>query len=312
MPLGDLDLNLLVTLDALLAERNVTKAGRRLNVGQSTVSDALARLRRMLGDPLLVRVGREMQLTPRAERLRAELHETLQSIERMVRDRPAFEPAIDTREFSISSSDYVSLVLLRLVIAQVSSSAPNVRLHFLPRNEDARGLLLRNEVDLVIEPTISMDDSGLGSRILFSDEWQCVVAADNPVAATGLDIDTFLGSPYLTYTLGSSRIPNLADQYLATVGFLPEPWVTTENFVLVPFLLQGTSLIALVLHYSLTAFHGAPEVCALTPPVEIPPIVEAMYWNPRDTDDPAHRWLRECIAAASDSIAAGGVIDHDG
>ena len=88
MALGDIDLNLLVTLDALLAERNVTRAGRRLNVSQSTVSDALARLRRMLGDPLLVRVGREMQLTPRAEGLRDELHDTLHSIERMVRDRP--------------------------------------------------------------------------------------------------------------------------------------------------------------------------------------------------------------------------------
>jgi DNA-binding transcriptional LysR family regulator len=167
--LGDIDLNLLVTLDALLAERNVTRAGRRLNVGQSTVSDALARLRRMLGDPLLVRVGREMQLTPRAERLRDELHATLQGIERIVRDRDGFDPATDAREFSISSSDYVALVLLRQVIARVSSVAPSVRLHFLPRSEDARGLLLRHEVDLVIEPTVSMDESGLGRQVLFSD-----------------------------------------------------------------------------------------------------------------------------------------------
>lgn len=304
MALGDIDLNLLVTLDALLAERNVTRAGRRLNVSQSTVSDALARLRRMLGDPLLVRVGREMQLTPRAEGLRDELHDTLHSIERMVRDRPAFDPAVDDREFSISSSDYVALVLLRLVIAQVSSQAPKLRLHFLPRSEDPRGLLLRNEVDLVIEPTIAMDASGLGSQILFSDDWQCVVAAANPLTDVGLDEDTFLSSPYLTYTLGSSRIPNLADQYLATVGLLPEPWVTTENFVLVPFLLQGTPLIALVLRHSLTAFHGAPEVRALVPPVDVPPVVEAMYWNPRETDDPAHTWLRQCIATASETLAA--------
>lgn len=303
MALGDVDLNLLVTLDALLAERNVTRAGRRLNVSQSTVSDALARLRRMLGDPLLVRVGREMQLTPRAERLRAELHDTLQSIERMVRDRPAFDPAVDAREFSISSSDYVALVLLRQVIAEVSSCAPNVRLHFLPRSEDARGLLLRNEVDLVIEPMISMDESGLGKQVLFSDHWQCVVAAGNPVAETGVDVGTFLASPYLTYTLGSTRIPNLADQHLASVGLLPEPWITTDNFVLVPFLLQGTSLIALALRHSLTAFHGAPEVRALPLPVEVPDVVEAMYWNPRDTDDPAHTWLRQCIASASAALA---------
>jgi LysR family nod box-dependent transcriptional activator len=276
-----------------------------LNVSQSTVSEALARLRRMLGDPLLVRVGREMHLTPRAEGLRDELHEALQHIERMVRDRPDFDPKTDAREFSISSSDYVALVLLRSVIEDVSSSAPNVRLHFLPRSEDARGLLLRHEVDLVIEPTVAMDESGLGSEVLFSDEWQCVVAASNPVAATGLDVDTFLASPYLTYTLGSSRIPNLADQHLATTGLLPEPWVTTENFVLVPFLLQGTSLIALVLGLSLRAFHGAPEVRAFTPPVDVPPIVEAMYWNPRDTHDPAHVWLRQRVAAASAALTSG-------
>ncbi|MGZ4806363.1 MAG: LysR family transcriptional regulator [Ilumatobacteraceae bacterium] len=306
MALGDIDLNLLVTLDALLAERNVTRAGRRLNVSQSTVSDALARLRRMLGDPLLVRVGREMQLTPRAAKLRDELHDTLHSIERMVRDRPAFDPVADEREFSISSSDYVALVLLRLVIAHVSSCAPKLRLHFLPRSEDPRGLLLRNEVDLVIEPTIAIDGSGLGSPILFSDDWQCVVAASNPLTDAGLDVDTFLASPYLTYTLGSSRIPNLADQHLATVGLLPETWVTTENFVLVPFLLQGTSLIALVLRHSLTAFHGAPEVRALVPPIDIPDVIEAMYWNPRDTDDPAHTWLRECIATASATLATPG------
>ena len=304
--LGDIDLNLLVTLDALLAERNVTRAGRRLNLSQSTVSDALARLRRMLGDPLLVRVGREMQLTPRAEGLRAELHDMLLAIERLVRERPAFDPAHDGRDFSISCSDYVTMVLLRRAIEQVSTAAPNIRLHLLPRQPDPRGLLLRHEVDLVIEPMVAMDGTGLCQEELFTDGWTCVVAADNPIAETGIDVDTFLSSPYVTYTLGPNRIPNFADQHLASISMLPEAWVTTDNFVLVPFLLPGTSLIALALRLSLAAFGGAPAVRTLEPPIAIPPIVEAMYWNPRDSDDAAHRWLRECVADAASSLRGAG------
>jgi LysR family nod box-dependent transcriptional activator len=299
--LGDVDLNLLVTLDALLAERNVTRAGARLGLSQPTTSAALAKLRRVFDDPLLVRVGRDFQLSPRAELLVPQVREILELAERAVRDRPDFDPGSDAREFTISSSDYAAIVLLRPVIERISTSGPRLGIHLLPRNADAPGLLQRGEVDLVVEPTETMRADGLRSTLLFDDRWRCAVWTDSvgDDAGPAMTDGEFERRPYLTYTLGPSHIPNLADQHLMRLGRARTATVTTENFALVPFLLRGTELVSLVLERGVTVFDSAPRVRLVDPPFDLPLLTEAMYWNPRVDADPAHRWLRQQVADAA-------------
>lgn len=299
MNLSHLDLNLLVALDALLTERNVTRAGQRIGVTQPTMSRALSRLRRTLGDPLLVSVGREMQLTPRAARLAVQVREILDLTERALDDRSDFDPATDARGFSVSCSDYVTLVLMCHVVARLALQGPSVELHLVPRSADARGLLRRAEVDVVIEPAALMNAKGLSSRPLFSDRWRCAVWSGSKLARGRLDAERFVAAPYLTYTLGTGRITNLADRLLAEQGIDREPRVTTENFALVPFLLRGTNMVSLVLERGVVAFGDHIDITLRTSPIELPTLVETMYWNPRNDTDPAHSWLREIIASVA-------------
>lgn len=299
--LGDVDLNLLVTLDALLRERNVTRAGVVLGMSQPTMSRALARLRHTFDDPLLVRVGREMQLTPRAQSMMADVHEILLLAERTVRGGLEFDPATSIREFCVSCSDYATIVLMPSVLERVREEAPNVRLHLVPRGESAT-LLRSGEVDIVIEPSGLAGDPAWSSCRAFTDRWRAVVWSRSEWARGPMTLKRFRNAPYLAYTLGSRREPNLADRVLAARGLQQTPAVTTANFALVPFLLRGTDLVALVLERGVLAFgHNAP-ITMLDPPIEIPDVDETLYWSPRNDRDPAHMWLREAITSTAEAL----------
>jgi LysR family transcriptional regulator, nod-box dependent transcriptional activator len=299
--LGDVDLNLLVTLDALLRERNVTRAGVVLGISQPTMSRALARLRHTFDDPLLVRVGREMQLTPRAQSMVSDVQEILLLAERAVRGGVEFDPATSNREFCISCSDYATIVLMPSVLERVREEAPHVRLHLVPRGESA-ALLRTGDADIVIEPSGLVNDSSWSSIRAFTDRWRAIVWSQSESARGPMTLRRFRSTPYLAYTLGSRREPNLADRVLAARGLQRTPAVTAENFALVPFLLRGTDLVALVLERGVLAFgHNAP-ITLLDPPIEIPDVDETLFWSPRNDRDPAHTWLRHTIKLTADAL----------
>ena len=224
MNLRSVDLNLLVVLDALLNERNVSRAGERIGLSQPAMSAALARLREIFGDPLLVRVGRELALTHNAEELIVPLREALDRIEITLRQKARFDPRVDLRTFSISASDYAVFVLLAPFVRAVASEAPNVTIHLLPRSRDATRVLQANQADLVIEPSELIGKSEFPSSPLMSDRWLCAIDADNPLIPSGrITKEQFLRLPHLVYGIGQDRQLNLADQHLA------ETWHPATN-----------------------------------------------------------------------------------
>src|SRR4051812_34558294 len=178
--LASLDLNLLVSLDALLQQRGVTRAAARMGLSQPALSASLARLRRHFGDELLTRVGNEYRLTPLAVQLKELSRIALSGVERVFTAQPEFDPASSTREFTLLVSDYVVAILGDAIAELLTQEAPGTRLRLTPHSpamvERADQVLLTT--DLIFMPHGFLFD--LSHTDLYRDEWVCVVAAGNP------------------------------------------------------------------------------------------------------------------------------------
>ncbi len=303
MNLRNVDLNLLVALDALLTERSVSRAGRRIGLSQSAMSAALARLRLVFRDPLLVRSGRNLALTRCAEGLIIPMREILGRIDQTISERPQFNPQTDARSFSISASDYATVVLLVPFVRKLVIEAPNITVHILPRFRDVAHVLKTDQADMVIEPRELFADPRFPSQFLFSDRWLCAVDANNPyVRNDRLTMKQYLELPHLVYGIGIDRQLNLADQYVGQLGIRRRIDVTVESFLLVPFLLEGTPMVSLMLERAARRLSGITNVRTLRPPLKLPDIHEALYWHPRHTSDAGHRWLRERLWAVASEL----------
>lgn len=303
--LRNVDLNLLVALDALLTERSVSRAAQRMRLSQPAMSGSLARLRKVLHDPLLVRVGRDLVLTPTAEGLITPIREILTQIEQTLQQRRSFDPATDSRTFSVSASDYATLLLLVPFLRALVVEAPGVTVRLLPRTSDAGHMLHSDQADLVIEPLELFGDSEFPRAPLLRDRWLCAVDASNRrVPPSGLTFEQYLQLPHVVYSIGQDQQLNLADKHLAQLGVTRRIEATVESFLLVPFILQGTELVSFILE---RAAHMLPAtgIRILEPPLELAEIHEAMYWHPRNTNDQGHRWLRERLQATAGTIDSG-------
>src|SRR5215218_8433065 len=197
MNLARLDLNLLVSLDALLQERSVTRAAARMGLSQPALSASLARLRRHFDDELLTRVGNDYRLTPLAVQLKELARIALSGVERVFAAQPEFDPASSTREFTLLESDYVVAILGDTVAELLAEEAPHTRLRLTPHSpgmvERADQVLLT--ADLLLLPHGFVSD--LSHRDLYRDEWVCVVAAGNPVVAEGLTVEHLETLPWV-------------------------------------------------------------------------------------------------------------------
>ncbi|WP_431235999.1 LysR family transcriptional regulator (plasmid) [Mycolicibacterium psychrotolerans] len=296
-----LDLNLLVSLLALLEERNVTRAGQRLHISQPAMSSALARLRRHFGDELLSRCEQEYVLTPLASSLLPALREAIAMTERVVDTRWEFDPASARRHFSIMVSDYAELVLATPFAAALSERAPQCSVHFLPlpdaRVDDVDAVLRRT--DVVVLP--HGFHSGYPCLDLFSDGWCVLAASGNTAVAQTITPDQLTKFPHAA--LNSAGNAALVAQVLAMDNL--ELWVqaTTPHFLALPFLVEGTDRIALVQRRHAQRLCAAAEVRIVPISPSMPRFTEAAWWHPIHDADPGHRWLRTVLADASVELA---------
>jgi LysR family transcriptional regulator, nod-box dependent transcriptional activator len=305
MNLGGLDLNLLVALDALLSERSVTRAARRVGLSQPGMSNALARLRRLFDDPLLVRQGATLVPTTRAEALIGPVHEALEII-RSALDAPArFDPATDRRAFRLSCSDYSVLMLIGPLVRALGADAPGVVVEVLPRLADAGRALVNGDVDLVIEPPEIMGEVDLESLRLWDDRWTCCVWEGNTRVGKRMTMERYTALGHLIYSMGSAGQPvALPDLHLARLGVPRRIEVSVETFLLAPFLLQGTDLVTLIPKRAEAFLRRTGDIRVLEPPVELPALIETLWWHPRMTADPAHAWLRGRIGQVAATLSS--------
>ncbi|MFE2470700.1 LysR family transcriptional regulator [Streptomyces mirabilis] len=311
MGLGAIDLNLLVALEALLEEKNVTHAGVRLSTSQSAMSGSLARLRRHFNDELLVRVGREYELTPLAERLLPVVQASLHKAEEALSLTRHFEPAGSRQRFSVVMSDYVMTVFVEPLLRAIAQEAPGVRIDFHPIVDGQ----LETEThlrchDLMIVP-LGYQLPGVSEAVMH-DRFVCLVDPDNPRLVDGrLALRDLAEMPHAACGIGKLTP---ADRQLETLGITPRVQVSTPGFNVLPFLVSGTDLVALVPERLARRYEGFARCAVVPTPFPDVPLVEAMYWHHNRHADPAHRWLRETVrtvGASLDDPAPAEIADVD-
>jgi LysR family transcriptional regulator, nod-box dependent transcriptional activator len=298
MDLGGLDLNLFVALDALFAELSVSRAGERLHLSQSATSGALARLRKVFHDPLLVPVGRKMTLTPLAKGLVEPVRDLLLQAEAIRNHNPAFDPAASTRRFRMMMSDYVETVVMTEVLPRVEKLAPRVMLELISNAEGGFEALDRGEVDLAITPARYVSPVHPSER-LFEDEFTCLVWSGNTQVGSSIPLKTYLSLGHVVVRFGKhQQIPTFDEWFVEHFGGERRIEVITTAFNLVPQLLIGTSRIA-TLHRRLAMFYERYLPLKLVaPPVEIPRLEEHMQWHKSRDHDPGTVWLRSILKSA--------------
>ncbi|WP_104523485.1 LysR family transcriptional regulator [Blastococcus atacamensis] len=303
MNLAGLDLNLLVSLDALLQQRSVTRAAAQMGLSQPALSASLARLRRHFDDELLSRVGNEYRLTPLATQLEGLARVALSGVERVFSAQPQFDPASSTREFSLLVSDYGVAVFGDSIAALMSEEAPGTRLRFAantPQMVDRADQVLLT-TDLLVLPHGFVSD--LPHLDLYRDAWVCIVSADNTEVGNELTVTHLESLPWVvTYNGPTASTP--AVRQMRMRGIEPRVQVVTENFLTVPGLVTGTDRVALLQRRLVDLLPLNTGIRTLPAPFEAGTLVEAMWWHPVYQHDPEHVWLRDVVRRAT-ALATG-------
>jgi DNA-binding transcriptional LysR family regulator len=295
-----IDLNLLATLGALLEERNLTRAGARLNLTQPAMSAALARLRQHFGDELLVRSGRQFVLTPNAERVLPAVQHALRQVERTFAATGEFDAANSTRAFSIAISGQ-SIVTLSELLRRAHELAPGVRLDLRPVPAELisgdRGLL---QHDLLIAPLGYYRPAGQ-PEVICRDRFVCVADPGNPRLRDGrLTLEDLRELPHAAARLPHAEEDPLQDA-LNRLGITPNEVVTTVGWLTLPFVVAGSDMVAVVPERLARRLAGAAGVAVIEPPFGRVDLVEAAWWHPMRATDPALTWLRGVLSAAAET-----------
>jgi len=288
-----LDLNLLSALKVLLEKKNVTRAGETLFVTQSAMSGILARLRDYFDDPLIVQVGRRMELTPLAESLIEPVNDVLLRIDTSIITRPEFNPGKIKRNFVIEISDYVGQVFLCDVLRRIHGEAPGITWTFRSPSAHSSSELESGDIDFLIHPApfalVSQP-----SEPLFEDAYVIVVAAENARIGEAITLDEYLDCGHVAFKSDNQGLPMFeswfAHRFDDTTRRIE---VTTHSFQLLPQLVAGTQRVA-TLHARMA--QHIPDnlpVRLVRPLFEMPNMLEILQWHHYRDLDPGHQWVRQ-------------------
>lgn len=306
MNLQAIDLNLLVAFEALMDERNVTRAARRVGLSQPAMSNALTRLRRTFGDPLLVRTPSGMTPTPAAQSLMEAVREALSQLRSALEDKPAFNPAASKRAFHVLTSDYAEIVLLAPLVGKLREQAAGVslRIHrppnvFQPPSRTA----LSDSFDLAIGffPDALSLDASVRSEVLFEEDNVCIAAADHPSIKSRITIRQYAAARHAA-VFYKSEGPGVIDTLLAQKALTRQLAVLAPHFASVPFIVAESDLIATVPRRLAMRFRKELKLQVLPVPFTLPPFRLAMLWHERVDSDPAHAWLRGLVGETARAI----------
>lgn len=290
-----LDLNLLLTLDVLLAERSVTRAAERLNLSQPSVSVQLAKLREVFNDPLLVPAQRGMRPTARADELREPLREALESLGRAVAPTKPFDPAEATTTWRVAAADYAESAILLPALAGLRAAAPNTRLAVVEAVPLRMARQLeQGEIDLFFHTSVGAPP-GLHRRVLFHERYVLAGRSGHPRLKRRPTLAQFCALEHVIVSPDGGGFHGVTDEALASLGLSRRVVLSVPHFLFVKSVVASTDLVALLPE---RLVRDAPALRVVEPPLELPGYEMSMLWHERSHRDPAQRWLRDRIAAS--------------
>ena len=293
LPQG-IDVDLLLTLDALLIEQNITHAALRLGISQPAMSARLARLRRIFGERLFIAApnGRGVLPTPRALALKPALAQVLDGMSALL--APAvFEPTRSQRTFVVALHENPALMLGTDLLNRIRDSAPQARLRFvLPDPDRLFRQMEQGDVDIFIGLGDAANEDWIG-RALFTDDFVTAQRKEHPRGQNELDLPAFCAAPHLLVSSAGDPFAGVVDRVLADLGHRRDVVMSTQSYAMAPPLVAGTDLLCTLPRRLLQRFSTTVDL--FEPPLALPSISLSAYWHPRNHEDAASRWLREQI-----------------
>jgi DNA-binding transcriptional LysR family regulator len=298
--LRSVDLNLLVALDALLRELHVTRAADCIGLSQPAMSNALARLRHIFKDELLVRTPTGMQATPRALELMEPTRQVIRQIERVFESDSGFDPRQSDRTFTVRLSDLLQLLLLPSLLERIGREAPAVAfdiVHLPPaRTVEA---LEKDEIDLAVSMGLEHPGS-IRAEVLFRDRMVCVMRTTHPLAREAMTLDSFLSCRHLKISMLPTDL-RFVDEVLAREQLKRDVALNVPSWLVVPHVLGRTDLVS-VMPGRLAAAVAGTALVARDLPFASEPFDWTLYWHRRHEGNPANYWLRARIRELASTL----------
>ncbi|MDC9595743.1 LysR family transcriptional regulator [Xenorhabdus anantnagensis] len=292
--LRNIDLNLLVTLQVLLLEKHITRTANRLHKSQPAISHALANLRNLFDDPLLVRRFGRLELTPRAQELLIPLREVLGQINTLIEPQ-VFDPTQTNRTFRLSMSDYGARVLLPTLIRTFRTIAPNAKLTISQASRESMLIdVLDSEIDLALGVFPQKIPEDLRAHALFVEKFSCLADASTIPENGYLDQNSWLARPHVSVAMRAGAEDDI-DRVLLKKGLHRKISVQLPHWGIANDIISGTDLILTVARRSLISIENNHNLRIFSPPFNISPFDFKMVWHKRLEIDAAHCWLRQVV-----------------
>lgn len=304
MNIGRVDLNLLVYLEVLLRERNVTKAANYLGISQPAMSNGLRRLRDLFDDPLLVRTSEGMTPTERAKELEPVIREVLLEVEKAVQPRAEFDPLSSNRVFRIMASDYAESTLIPSVLHRLRNEAPNLALDIMTPSDVSFLDVEQGKVDMVIN-RFDVIPQSFHQRTIWKDTFSCLLSVDNPIL-DDFNLTSYLAAPHVWVSKtgmgvgvgvdpGDVQRLGWVDEALAKIGHKRRITVFTRHYQAAMLLAEQKDLIVTIPSKAARLKENSDSIVVKDPPFVIPPFDLKMAWSPLLQHNPGHKWMRRLV-----------------
>ncbi|OEU64812.1 MAG: LysR family transcriptional regulator [Desulfovibrio sp. S3730MH75] len=299
--LPNLDLNLLVILETIFAERNLTIAGQKLFMSQSAVSHALSKLRDHFEDRLFIRRGNMMVPTPLCENIHHSLAPSLKQILQSLEDRGEFSPATSKRTFCIGLSDYLCNLLLPQIIAKVRAEAPNINLRIIQATYEKRTAMLQDgKLDIFLG--CSRDyGAGVLWEGLFFDREVCILRKDHPITGQVMTEEELASAEFVALSLSESGLGFLED-FLCQKGIQRNIKVIIQQEAIIPSLVSSSDLVGTLAERLAQIYTKILPVRTIHLPLENTTFEVLQHWHTLNDNDPAHIWMRGVIREVAESL----------
>lgn len=309
--LGRIDLNLLVYLDVLLRERNVTKAADHLGLSQPALSNGLRRLRVLFDDPLLVRTSEGMTPTERAQQLQPIVRDVLSKIDKAVQPQASFDPTNEEYFFRVMASDYAESTLFPHVLRRLREEAPGVILDIMTPSDVSFLDVEQGKVDMVINRFEEMPLS-FHQKEVWKDGFACLLSVHNPILED-FTLDTYLEAPHIWVSktgmgVGVGMNPydvqhlGWVDEALRKINKQRRITVFTRHYQAAMLLAENNDLVVTLPFRAAELQRDNPRVVIKEPPFRIPPFDLKMAWSPLLQHNPAHQWMRRFVAEVAHGL----------